>query len=50
MRITLFAFLILPWFVQAQKANNSDSLLNLLVQRHKLVNASKMSKIGRAHV
>jgi len=46
MRITLFAFLILPWFVQAQKANNSDSLLNLLVQRHKLVNASKMSMPG----
>ena len=45
MRLFILLMLAIPCFSQAQKLNN-DSLAIILTQRHKKVNASKMTMPG----
>ncbi|MBK9639352.1 MAG: SPOR domain-containing protein [Bacteroidetes bacterium] len=45
MRLIILLFLAMPCFSQAQKLDN-DSLAFILTQRHKKVNASKMTMPG----
>jgi hypothetical protein len=45
MRIITLLFLLVPFLVQGQKTDN-ESLATQLIQRHKKVNAAKMSMPG----